>query len=91
MTVPVLDSDLALSVSVDSPCNVVLFNDDVNTFPFVIRVLMHVVKVSYEQAAELANAVHTTGRAVVFSGPISDATDKATALSSAGLTVEVQR
>jgi ATP-dependent Clp protease adaptor protein ClpS len=52
-----------------SPWKVVVLNDNHNTFEGVAAALSRVLPgVSYEQGLSLANRIHTTGRAVVWSG-----------------------
>lgn len=48
----------------------ILFNDDVHTFDEVACQLMRAVRCSYERGMALANLVHNTGSAVVYSGHI---------------------
>lgn len=51
------------------PWNVIVLNDDHNTFPGVAAALSSVLPgVSYEQGMALANRIHSTGRAIVWSG-----------------------
>ncbi len=48
---------------------VIVLNDDHNTFDGVAAALAAVVPgTSFERGMELANRIHTTGRAVVWSG-----------------------
>jgi ATP-dependent Clp protease adaptor protein ClpS len=51
------------------PCNVIVLNDDHNTFQGVAFALSSVLPgVSYEQGMTLANRIHSTGLAIVWSG-----------------------
>ncbi|HET7568062.1 MAG TPA: ATP-dependent Clp protease adaptor ClpS [Gaiellaceae bacterium] len=51
------------------PWNVVVLNDDHNTFQGVAAALSAVVPgVSYEQGMQLANRIHNAGQAIVWSG-----------------------
>lgn len=51
------------------PWLVIVLNDDHNTFQGVAFALSSVVPgVSYEQGMQLANRIHTSGRAIVWSG-----------------------
>lgn len=52
----------------DTPYAVVLFNDDLNGFPFVVRVLASVLGLSSLKAWALAVRVHFAGRGVIWSG-----------------------
>jgi ATP-dependent Clp protease adaptor protein ClpS len=52
-----------------APWNVVVLNDDHNTFDGVAAALAHVLPdVSFDQGLAFANRIHTTGRAVVWAG-----------------------
>jgi ATP-dependent Clp protease adaptor protein ClpS len=49
---------------------VIVLNDDHNTFEGVAGALSSVLPgVSYDQGMALANQIHNTGRAIVWSGP----------------------
>jgi ATP-dependent Clp protease adaptor protein ClpS len=51
------------------PWNVIVLNDDHNTFQGVAFALSSVLPgVSYEQGMSLANRIHSTGLAIVWSG-----------------------
>jgi ATP-dependent Clp protease adaptor protein ClpS len=53
----------------DAPWQVIVLNDDHNTFEGVAQALSTVLPgVSFEQGMSLANRIHTSGRAVVWSG-----------------------
>jgi ATP-dependent Clp protease adaptor protein ClpS len=52
-----------------APWNVVVLNDNHNTFQGVAFALSSTLPgVSYEQGMSLANRIHNTGRAIVWSG-----------------------
>ncbi len=53
----------------DAPWRVVVLNDDHNTFDGVAHALAAVLPgVSFEQGMSFANRIHSSGRAVVWSG-----------------------
>ena len=53
----------------DAPWQVIVMNDDHNTFDGVANALAAVLPgVSFEQGMSLANRIHSSGRAVVWSG-----------------------
>jgi ATP-dependent Clp protease adaptor protein ClpS len=53
----------------DAPWQVIVLNDHHNTFDGVAHALSAVLPgVSFDQGMTLANRIHTTGRAVVWSG-----------------------
>src|SRR3954466_10286787 len=51
------------------PYHVVLGNDDHHSMDFVVNVLRKVLGVPLEKALELMLEAHTTGRAVIWTGP----------------------
>ena len=54
---------------VDAPWQVIVLNDDHNTFDGVAQALASVLPgVSFEQGMAYANRIHASGRAVVWSG-----------------------
>jgi ATP-dependent Clp protease adaptor protein ClpS len=51
------------------PYHVVLANDDQHTIEFVIDVLRKVLGAPMERAVQLTMEAHTSGRAVIWTGP----------------------
>lgn len=51
------------------PYQVVLANDDHHSMPFVVEVLCKVLGCTVERAVEFMWEAHTSGRAVVWTGP----------------------
>ena len=70
--------------------SLVLFNDHENTFDFVIDVLCTVCEHTEEQAEQCAWITHYKGKCQVMTGDIDELQHKASLMSDAGLTVEVQ-
>jgi ATP-dependent Clp protease adaptor protein ClpS len=71
-----------------TPCKVIVLNDDHNTFEGVAAALSRVVPgVSYEQGLRLADRIHSSGRAIVWSGHREAAELYWSALSASGLTM----
>ena len=53
----------------DQPCHVIVLNDDHNTFEHVAQTLARYLPgVDYDRGMQLANRIHNTGSAVVWSG-----------------------
>jgi ATP-dependent Clp protease adaptor protein ClpS len=68
--------------------HVIVLNDDHNTFDHVAQTLARVIpNVSVEQGYRLADAIHNTGRAVVWSGEREPAELYWEQLRDAGLTM----
>jgi ATP-dependent Clp protease adaptor protein ClpS len=51
------------------PYHVILENDDHHSFEFVIGVLQKVLGCATERAVQLTQVAHTSGRAVIWTGP----------------------
>jgi ATP-dependent Clp protease adaptor protein ClpS len=67
---------------------VIVRNDDHNTFDHVARTLARFIPgVSLERGHEIANVIHTAGRAVVYSGHKEAAEHYWQQLNDAGLTM----
>ena len=68
---------------------IVLFNDDVNTFDHVIDTLIDVCDHSAEQAEQCAIIVHYKGKCTVKTGDYDDLKPRCTMLLQAGLSAEI--
>jgi ATP-dependent Clp protease adaptor protein ClpS len=67
---------------------VVVLNDERNTFDYVAETLARVVPgVTLADGYRIADRIHHTGCAIVFSGPREDAESYWVALEDAGLTM----
>ncbi|HRB71817.1 ATP-dependent Clp protease adaptor ClpS [Flavobacterium sp. WV_118_3] len=69
---------------------IVLFNDDVNTFDHVIDTLIRVCDHTAEQAEQCAILVHYTGKCTVKTGSYNDLKPQCSSLLDAGLSAEIQ-
>jgi ATP-dependent Clp protease adaptor protein ClpS len=70
------------------PWHVIVLNDDHNTFQGVAAALAAVIPgVSYDQGLELADRIHNSGRAIVWSGHREVAEHYRGALERRGLTL----
>lgn len=68
---------------------IVLFNDDVNTFDHVIDTLIHVCDHTPEQAEQCALIVHYKGKCTVKTGEYDELKPRCTMLLQAGLSAEI--
>jgi ATP-dependent Clp protease adaptor protein ClpS len=66
------------------PYAVVLHNDDLNGFDYVIGVLRKVFNYDYPKAHRLTMEAHSTGRSIVWTGSLEVAELKADQLRSCG-------
>ncbi|MCG2612475.1 ATP-dependent Clp protease adaptor ClpS [Flavobacterium sp. SM15] len=69
---------------------IILFNDDVNTFDHVIDTLIDVCDHEPLQAEQCALLVHYTGKCGVKTGSYDELEPQCSALLSAGLSAEIQ-
>lgn len=69
---------------------IILFNDDVNTFDHVIGMLVKYCKHEPTQAEQCAYIVHYNGKCEVKSGSYDDLEPVCTALLDAGLSAEIK-
>ena len=68
---------------------IVLFNDDVNTFDFVIDSLIDVCEHTLEQAEQCTILVHYKGKCTVKTGEYEDLEPRCSKLLSLGLSAEI--
>lgn len=68
---------------------IVLFNDDVNTFDHVIQTLVDACNHTYEQAEQCSLLVHYRGKCTVKTGPYDDLKPRCSKLLQAGLSAEI--
>ena len=68
---------------------IVLFNDDVNTFDHVIETLIRVCEHTNEQAEQCALLVHYKGKCTVKTGSLDELKPQCSSLLEAGLSAEI--
>jgi len=68
---------------------IVLFNDDVNTFDHVIDSLIEICEHTLEQAEQCAILVHYKGKCTVKTGEFKDLKPRCTRLLTKGLSAEI--
>jgi ATP-dependent Clp protease adaptor protein ClpS len=68
---------------------IILFNDDVNTFDFVIDSLMEVCDHTSEQAEQCALLVHYKGKCAVKTGEYKELKPRCITLLTKGLSAEI--
>lgn len=68
---------------------IVLYNDDVNTFDHVINTLMKVCRHTPEQAEQCSLIVHYNGKCTVKTGEYKDLKPQCSQLLDAGLSAEI--
>lgn len=68
---------------------IVLYNDDVNTFDHVIQTLIQACDHTPEQAEQCSLIVHFNGKCTVKTGPYNDLKPRCSKLLEAGLSAEI--
>ena len=84
-----IKEELELSIEEGQLNEIVLFNDEVNSFDHVIETLVHVCKHSYEQAEQCSLLVHYKGKCTVKTGVYEELEPQCTQLLKAGLSAEI--
>lgn len=70
--------------------NLILYNDDFNTFDWVIKCLVELCKHSPEQAEQCSLIVHFKGKCKVKSGSFSELEKICEAMHSRGLSATIE-
>ena len=70
--------------------SLILFNDDIHSFDFVIETLIEVCEHEHLQAEQCALIAHYKGRCVVKSGTFSELKPKYDEMTKRGLTMSIE-
>ena len=89
MTKEKQSEELLLQEEVIKQNEIVLFNDDVNTFDHVIDTLIYTCDHTPEQAEQCAILVHYKGKCTVKTGDYDDLKPRCSKLLEAGLSAEI--
>ncbi|WP_136479894.1 ATP-dependent Clp protease adaptor ClpS [Cognatitamlana onchidii] len=84
-----VSEELLLEEEVVTQNEIVLFNDDVNTFDHVIETLIYACEHTAEQAEQCSLIVHYKGKCTVKTGEYDDLKPRCTMLLEAGLSAEI--
>ena len=76
-------------VATEREHEIILYNDDVNTFDHVIKTLIKVCEHTPHQAEQCAMIVHYNGKCAVKSGSYKELEPICTLLIDAGLSAEI--
>lgn len=88
-TIEKVQEDVLVENQVDINNEIILYNDDVNTFDHVIDTLIRVCKHTAEQAEQCALLVHYKGKCIVKTGSFDELKPQCTQLLEAGLSAEI--
>lgn len=70
---------------IDEPFHLIVWNDEINTFEWVIETLMEICKHSYEQAEQCAYIIHFKGKYAVKHGSYEDLKPMCDAITDRGI------
>ncbi len=76
--------------STEDPCNLVVWNDDVNTFEWVIETLVEVCGHTEEQAEQCAYIIHFHGKYAVKNGSYEDLKPQCDAITERGINATIE-
>lgn len=82
--------EVDLLTSIEEPCNLILWNDDVNSFEWVIETLVDICGHSYEQAEQCAYIIHYHGKYAVKQGCYEDLKPQCDAITERGINATVE-
>lgn len=90
-TRPQYEEDVDILTSTEDPYSLIVWNDEVNTFEWVIETLVEVCGHSAEQAEQCAYIIHFQGKYAVKNGSYDDLKPLADAITDRGIgaTIEV--
>ena len=88
-TIEKVQEDVLVEEQVGINNEIVLYNDDVNTFDHVIDTLIRVCNHASEQAEQCAILVHYKGKCTVKTGSFDELKPLCTQLLEAGLSAEI--
>lgn len=84
-----IQEDVAVLTREEKNNEIVLYNDDVNTFDHVINTLIQACEHTAEQAEQCSILVHYKGKCTVKTGSYKDLKPRCSKLLQAGLSAEI--
>ncbi len=88
---PLIDTEVMLDdVVVEAKVyNLVVFNDDINTFDYVINTLIEVCQHTNEQAEQCTLIIHYKGKCTVKNGDFDELVPMRNAICNRGISAEL--
>jgi ATP-dependent Clp protease adaptor protein ClpS len=74
----------------EESCSLIVWNDEVNTFEWVIETLMDVCGHAYEQAEQCAYIIHFHGKYAVKKGSYEDLKPQCDAITERGINATIE-
>ncbi len=84
------DIMLLEDISTGLKSELIVYNDDFNTFDWVIQSFMDVCSHTFEQSEQLSLLVHYKGKAIVKTGPMNELRPLKDALVDRGLSATIE-
>jgi ATP-dependent Clp protease adaptor protein ClpS len=84
-----LQEEVAVAETLVLNNEIIIYNDDVNTFDHVIETLIRVCSHTAEQAEQCSLIIHYNGKCTVKTGSIKELVPQCTQLLQAGLSAEI--
>jgi len=69
----------------DDPCSLIVWNDEINTFEWVIETLIEICRHTVEQAEQCAMLIHTQGKYAVKRGSYEELKPMCDAITDRGI------
>ena len=88
-TIEKIQEEVSVAEAVDQNNQIVLYNDDVNTFDHVIEMLVSICDHTEIQAEQCAILVHYKGKCTVKTGSFDELKPQCSLLLEAGLSAEL--
>ena len=82
--------ELEVKIDVRNNHQIILFNDEVNTFDFVIEALINICEHSLEQAEQCAMITHYKGKCGVKTGSVKDLKPRCSKMLELGLSASIK-
>jgi ATP-dependent Clp protease adaptor protein ClpS len=81
--------ELLEDTDIEDPKDLIVFNDDVNTFDHVIETLIKVCRHTPEQAEQCTILIHYKGKCAVKNGPYEKLKPMRNAICDRGISAEI--
>jgi ATP-dependent Clp protease adaptor protein ClpS len=85
-----LDEELDEDIGMNDQAFLVVYNDDVNSFDWVIESFIEVLRHTFEQAEQLSLLIHLKGKATVKTAPMRVLKPQKNALVERGLSAVIE-
>jgi ATP-dependent Clp protease adaptor protein ClpS len=82
--------DVLPDTDMEQPCHLIVWNDEVNTFDWVIEALVDICKHSPEQAEQCALLIHKRGKYAVKNGEFEELKPMCEAITERGINATIE-